>query len=118
MANEFDQVGQLRKLGIGLNVGGLGLGGLSVLLNALSAATALLLAGVLIWIYEYRTTQTVGVSVGVAVVGILVLIETAADTNLNLLELAVFAIIAGIADYVTAPFLGNLYDTGAETTGK
>lgn len=113
---EIDGVEQLRRVGIGTVLGGLTFGGLSLGVDALLGAIALLVAGVVVWWAEYQRELTVGVGLGIGFAGVAVLIETGADTGFSNLSLAAALVGLGIVDYLVAPAYGKLQDAGEQVT--
>lgn len=100
---------RLRGSGIGSIVAGVILGTLSLFLAFEVAAAAVLLVGLLGWYTERKRGDVTGISIGIAAVGGIGLLEalfTIAD--IDVLLLAAFAIGAGLLDVVLGNFFGQL----------
>jgi hypothetical protein len=109
---ELDTVEQLRRVGIGLVLGGLAFGGLSFGVDAVVSGILLVGAGIIVWWGEYRRELTVGLGVGIGVAGLVALIDVGTDTGFDGLRLAGFIVALGVADYVLAPVYGRIQDAG------
>lgn len=118
MATEIDEVQQLRNLGIGLVFGGLVLATLSFAVGPITAGSVLLLGGALVWLVEYRAESTVGIGLGIGVVGLLVYVETSLGVDLSVLEVALFAVVGGVADYLLAPAYTKIRESGERTADR
>lgn len=114
---EIDEVEQLRRLGIGLMLGGAAFGGSSFLTSATVSGVGLVLAGLLVWVIEYRRERTVGIGLGIGFTGLVVLISVALDAGFDRLTLAATFVGFGIADYLLAPAYAKIRGTG-EGMGK
>ncbi|AFZ74179.1 hypothetical protein [Natronobacterium gregoryi] len=115
---EIDQTEQLQRVGIGLVLGGIVFGGLSFGVDALVGGIVLLVAGVAVWWREYRRELTIGIGLGIGVAGVVVLIETGADTGFSNNFLAAALVVGGVVDYLLAPAYGRLQDAGERTVGR
>ncbi|MXR43022.1 hypothetical protein GRX01_16955 [Halobaculum sp. WSA2] len=115
---ELDPVEQLRRVGIGLVLGGLAFGGLSFGVDAVVSGIVLLVAGIIVWWGEYRRELTVGIGVGIGVAGLVALIDVGTDTGFNGLRLAGFIVALGVADYVLAPVYGKIQDAGERASNR
>ena len=116
--HELDPVEQLRRVGIGLVLGGLIFGGLSFGVDAVVSSIILLGAGIIVWRIEYRRDLTVGIGPGVGVAGLVALIDIWSDTGFSGLRLAGFIVALGVADYVLAPAYGKIQDAGERARKK
>ncbi|WP_080509942.1 hypothetical protein [Halorubrum saccharovorum] len=116
--HDLDPVEQLRRVGIGLVLGGLAFGGLSFGVDTVVSGIVLLGAGILVWWGEYRRELTVGIGVGIGVAGLVVLIDVWTDTGFRGLRLAGFIVALGVVDYVLAPAYGKLQDAGERASGR
>jgi len=58
---EIDQVEQLRRLGVGLVLGGTAFAGLSFVTSTLVSGIGLLAVGLAVWGIEYQQDRTVGI---------------------------------------------------------
>jgi len=115
---EIDLVEQLRRVGIGLVLGGLAFGGLSFGVDAVVSGIVLVGAGIIVWWSEYRRELTVGLGPGIGVAGMVALIDIWADTGFSGLRLAGFIVALGVADYVLAPAYGKIQDAGERASGR
>ena len=115
---ELDPVEQLRRVGIGLILGGLAFGGLSFGIDAVVSGIVLLGAGIIVWWGEYRRELTVGIGVGIGVAGLVVLMDLWTDTGFSGLRLAGFIVALGVVDYVLAPAYDKIQDAGGRASGK
>ncbi|MCU4753741.1 hypothetical protein OB919_17420 [Halobacteria archaeon AArc-curdl1] len=115
---DIDQEGQLRRLGVGLVVGGVLLGALSVPFSLLIVGGLLVGVGNLVWFWEYKTRQTVGIGIGVVVAGIIGILEPALSTDIEPLGIAAFTVGAGILDYVLASSYGRIRAAGEKAGGR
>ncbi|MDJ1433042.1 hypothetical protein [Halostagnicola sp. A-GB9-2] len=115
---EIDQVEQLQRVGIGLVLGGLTFGGLSFGVDVFVGGIMLLVAGIAVWWGEHRLELTIGIGLGIGLAGVVVLIETRADTGFSDLFLAAALVVGGIADYLLAPAYGRLQDAGERTARR
>ena len=114
----IDEVAQLRYVGVGLVIGGAGLAGGSFLSAVPIVAGLLVAAGIAVWVYEWQQRETVGVGIGIAMCGVLLLIEAASEYNVEPLQLAAFAVGAGVLDYVLAPWYVAVRDKGEQTRNR
>jgi hypothetical protein len=115
---ELDPVEQLRRVGIGLILGGIAFGGLSFGVDAVVSGIGLLITGIIVWWGEYRRELTVGIGLGIGVAGLVALMEIWTDTGFRGLRLAGFIIALGVADYVLAPAYGKIQDAGERVGGR
>lgn len=111
---EIDEVEQLRRLGIGLVVGGITLGGLSFLTSTSVSGVGLLIAGIAVWGVEYQRDHTVGIGLGIGFTGVVLLLNVVGDIGFGDLTLATTLVGFGIVDYLLAPAYGKLRDTGEQ----
>lgn len=118
MAIEIDEGQQLRNLGIGLVLGGIVLAALSFVAGPVTAGSVLVVSGALVWLLEYRSELTVGIGVGIGVLGLLVYVESSLGLDLSLRELAIFAVVGGVLDYLLAPVYTNIRESGERTTDR
>jgi len=109
---EIDEVEQLRRLGIGLVLGGTAFGGLSFVTNATVSGVALVLAGLLVWGVEYRRKRTVGIGLGVGFTGVVGLLDAAVGAGFDPVSLAATFVGFGVADYLLAPAYARLRERG------
>ncbi|MDZ7687208.1 MAG: hypothetical protein U5J64_00550 [Halobacteriales archaeon] len=115
---ELDTVEQLRRVGIGLVLGGIAFGGLSFGVDVVVTGAILIGSGIIVWWGEYRRELTVGIGPGVGVAGMVALIEAGTGTGFSGLRLAAFIIVLGVADYALAPAYGKIQDAGERFGGK
>lgn len=112
--HEIDQVKQLRRLGVGLVLGGIAFAGLSFVTSASVSGIGLLVVGLAAWGIEYRQDRTVGIGLGIAFTGVVLLINVVGDVGFGDLALAATLVGFGIADYLLAPAYAKLQDTGEQ----
>ncbi|AEN07546.1 hypothetical protein Halar_0286 (plasmid) [halophilic archaeon DL31] len=111
---EIDQVEQLRRLGVGLVLGGTAFAGLSFVTSTLVSGIGLLAVGLAVWGIEYQQDRTVGIGLGIGFTGVVVLINVVGDVGFGELSLAATLVGFGIADYLLAPAYGKLQNTGEQ----
>ncbi|WP_440766059.1 hypothetical protein [Natronorubrum sp. DTA7] len=116
--DEIDQVAQLRRLGIGLVVGGLLFGTLSVVGPVAAVGGALLGLGIVVWYEEYTTQRTVGIGLGIGLVGLFGVLNAPLSFGFTPLEIAVFAVVSGIADYLLAPAYERVRASGERASRR
>ncbi|RLM32928.1 hypothetical protein [Haloarcula sp. Atlit-120R] len=113
-SHEIDQVEQLRRLGIGLVVGGIAFGGLSFLTSTSVSGVGLFVVGLAVWGLEYQRDRTVGIGLGIGFTGVVLLLNVVGNIGFSELSLAATLVGVGIADYLLAPAYGKLQDTGEQ----
>lgn len=111
---EIDQVDQLRRLGVGLVLGGVAFAGLSFVTSTSVSGIGLLVVGLVVWGIEYRQDRTVGIGLGIGFTGVVILINVVGNIGFSELSLAATLVGVGIADYLLAPAYGKLQDTGEQ----
>ncbi|WP_440769884.1 hypothetical protein [Natronorubrum sp. DTA28] len=116
--DEIDQVAQLRRLGIGLVVGGLLFGALSVVGPVAAVGGALLGLGIVVWYEEYTTQRTVGIGPGIGLVGLFGALNAPLSLGFGSLEIAAFAVVGGVADYLLAPAYERVRASGERAGGR
>lgn len=114
----IDPVEQLRRVGIGLVLGGFAFGGLSFGIDAVLGGIVLLGAGLIVWWGEYRRELTVGIGLGIGMAGLVALIEVGTNTGFGGLQLAASIAGLGVADYVLAPAYGKIQEVGERASEK
>lgn len=110
-----DEVAKLRKLGVGFVVGGLLFGALSFVGTVYAVGGTLIGLGLVVWYEAYRDDVTVGTGPGIALVGVVGILEAARTASVGPLEFAAFAVGAGVVDYLLAPAYGKVRDAGEQT---
>ena len=108
----FDEVGQLRNLGIGFIIGGGILGGGSFILPLSWVAGGLTILGLGTWVVEWNQGRTVGIGLGIAMVGVILAIDITGEIGIGAFEIAAFAIVAGVIDYLLAPWYATVRESG------
>lgn len=109
---ELDPVAQLRRVGIGLVLGGVLFGALTVALDVLIAGSILIGVGLAVWIWEYRSRRTVGIGVGIGFAGLMAMTEYAYLAEFEPLEMAALVVAVGVADYFLAPVYVRIQEAG------